>query len=139
MTSHNYAQRGFSTGIQAKSASCTIGLAIIHSRSADWTRLTTKRVDGAEGGTVPTNHRVEGGICRNTGGERNTARAGEGLLLFSVGKEGKKNGGCVRPGEGHRPFRSSFLPLIESAALSDFWKQLYRRVDSEFIENCVLL
>lgn len=65
---------------------------------------------------VLTNQSVGGGNRTNTGAERNTARAGEGLLLFSVGKEAKKNGGCVRPGAGHRPFRSSFLLLIESAA-----------------------
>lgn len=52
----------------------------------------------------------------NTGAEQNNARAGKGLLLFSVGKEGKKNGGCVRPGAGHRPFCSSFRTVIESAA-----------------------
>lgn len=44
----------------------------------------------------------------------------------------------MRPGAGHRPFGSSFLPLTESAALSDFWKPVYGRVGSEFIDKCVL-
>lgn len=102
-------------------------------------KVTYKRISCIESGRVLANHIVEGGIVGNTGGEQNNARAVEGLLLFSVGKEGKKNGGCVRPGAGHRPFRASFRPLIESAASSDFWKEVYGRVDSEFIENCVLL
>lgn len=83
-------------------------------------KINHKQIDYTEGGRFLTNYNTEGGICGNTGGERNSARAGEGLLLFSVGKEGKKNGGCVRPGAGHRPFRSSIRMLIESAALLDF-------------------